>query len=48
MAITLPLIVALLALVCLVCAAFGVASRINLLAGGLALWLLSTLLRSVP
>ena len=45
MPITLALICAVLALVCLVCAAFGVAARVNLLAGGLALWLLSTLLR---
>ena len=42
---TLGLILAVLALVCFVCAAVGVAARINLLATGLALWLLSQLVR---
>ena len=34
-----------IALVCFVCAAFGVASRVNLLALGLAFWLLSGVIR---
>jgi len=45
MPLTLALICAVLGLVCLVGAAFGVASRINLQAAGLALWLLSAILR---
>ena len=45
MPVTIALICAVLALVCLLLAAVGVASRINLQAAGLALWLLSTLLR---
>jgi hypothetical protein len=48
MPITIALVCAGLALVCFVCAAFGVASRINLQAAGLALWLLSGLLRATP
>ena len=43
--ITLGLVLALLALACFVAAAFSVASRINLPAAGLALWLLSQLVR---
>jgi len=34
-----------IALVCFVCAAFGVVSRVNLLALGLAFWLLSGLIQ---
>ena len=48
MPVTVPLVCAVLALICLVLAAFGVPSRINLLAAGLALWLLSALLRGLP
>ena len=48
MPITIALVCAVLALCCLVLATFGVAARINLLAAGLALWLLSGLLRGVP
>jgi len=46
--ITIALLLAVLALVCFVGAALGVASRINLVAAGLALWLLSGLLRATP
>ena len=42
---TIGLILAVIALVCFVCAAAGVTSRINLIATGLALWLLSQLVR---
>jgi hypothetical protein len=45
MPLTLALICAVIGLCCLVGAAFGVASRINLQAAGLALWLLSAILR---
>ena len=45
MVLTIGLVLAVLALICLVCAALGVAARINLLATGLALWLLSQLVR---
>ena len=45
--ISIGVICAVLAFVLLVMAAVGVASRINLLAAGLALWLLSTLLGRV-
>ena len=48
MPITIALVCAVLGFVCLVLAAVGVASRINLLAAGLALWLLSGLLRGTP
>lgn len=41
MVITLALVVQLLALVCFVAATFGVPARVNLLAAGLALWLLA-------
>jgi hypothetical protein len=37
----------LLAFVCFVAAAFGVAARVNLVAAGLALWMLALLVSSV-
>ena len=45
MVLTVGLVLALIALGCLIAAAVGVASRINLLALGLAFWLLSQLVR---
>ena len=41
--ITLRLLLLVLAFVAFVCATFGVTSRVNLLAAGLALWMLSLL-----
>lgn len=40
---TVHLLLAIIAFVCFCLAAFGVASRVNLIAVGLAVWLLSTL-----
>jgi hypothetical protein len=39
--ITIDFVLHLLALICFVCAALGVPSRVNLTAAGLALWMLS-------
>jgi len=44
---TIVAILHILALVCFVCAAFGVASRVNLTAAGLAIWMLSLLVARV-
>lgn len=45
MVLTVGLVLALIALACLIAAAIGVASRVNLLALGLAFWLLSQIIR---
>jgi len=45
MILTIGLVLALIALGCFLAAAAGVASRVNLVAVGLALWLLSQLVR---
>jgi hypothetical protein len=45
MVLTVGLILAIIALACLIAAAVGVAARVNLLALGLAFWLLSQLVR---
>jgi hypothetical protein len=45
MVLTASLVLVLVALVCFAAAAFGVAVRMNLVAAGLFLWLLSTVVR---
>lgn len=42
--ITIDLVLELAACVCFVCAMFGVTARVNLVAAGLALWMLALLL----
>jgi hypothetical protein len=44
--VTIQLILMILALVLFILAAIGIPSRVNLLAAGLALWLLATMIRS--
>ena len=48
MMLTITRICYLLAFVCFVLSAFGVPSRVNLLAGGLAIWMLGLLLAGFP
>lgn len=48
MTITLHLVLLILALVCFIVSAAGVASRVNLQSCGLALWVLAVLLGGYP